>query len=86
MNRLVSIVVPVYNAERNLGKCIESLINQTYKNIEIIVVDDEPLIAEGEAQMIRQCAPQAEVVAFTDPAAALDALRAFSADVAFLDF
>ncbi len=41
MNRLVSIVVPVYNAERNLGKCIESLINQTYKNIEIILVDDE---------------------------------------------
>lgn len=41
MNRLVSIVVPVYNAERNLEKCIESLINQTYKNIEIILVDDE---------------------------------------------
>lgn len=37
---LVSILVPVYNKERYLHKCIESLINQTYKNIEIVLVDD----------------------------------------------
>lgn len=41
MTQLVSIVVPVYNAEQNLKKCIESLIQQSYKNIEIILVDDE---------------------------------------------
>ena len=36
----VSIVIPVYNAEKYLGACIESCINQTYKDIEIIIVDD----------------------------------------------
>lgn len=37
---LVSIVVPVYNTEKYLEECIESIIHQTYKNLEIIFVDD----------------------------------------------
>ena len=40
MNELVSIIVPIYNVEKYLEKCIISLINQTYKNIEIILVND----------------------------------------------
>lgn len=38
--KLISIIVPVYNVQEYITKCIESLINQTYKNIEIILVDD----------------------------------------------
>lgn len=41
MNRkLVSVIVPVYNVESYLEKCILSLVSQTYKNLEIILVDD----------------------------------------------
>ncbi len=39
-DKLVSIVVPVYNAEDYLESCVDSLISQTYKNIEIILVND----------------------------------------------
>lgn len=39
-NPLISIVVPVYNVEKYLDRCVNSLINQTYKNIEILLVDD----------------------------------------------
>ena len=37
---LVSVIVPMYNAERTISDCIESLIAQLYLNIEIILVDD----------------------------------------------
>lgn len=40
MNSKISIIIPVYNAERYLQQCINSLCNQTYKNIEVIVVND----------------------------------------------
>lgn len=36
---LVSIVIPTYNSEKTLAKCLESVKNQSYKNIEVIVVD-----------------------------------------------
>ncbi|MDO4967212.1 MAG: glycosyltransferase family A protein [Candidatus Saccharibacteria bacterium] len=40
-NPLVSIIVPVYNIEKYVDKCLHSLIDQTYKNIEIIIVNDK---------------------------------------------
>lgn len=40
MNDLISVIIPVYKVEGYLSKCIESVINQTYSNIEIILVDD----------------------------------------------
>lgn len=36
----VTIIVPIYNVEKYLDQCIESIVNQTYKNLEIILVDD----------------------------------------------
>jgi len=39
-NPLVSVVIPTYNSEKTLPKCLESIKNQTYENVEIIVVDN----------------------------------------------
>ena len=54
MEKLISIVVCVYNAEKYIHKCLNSLVQQTYKNIEIIIIDDGspdgcPLICEEYA-------------------------------------
>lgn len=40
MQEIISIIVPVYNAEDTLDRCVKSLMSQTYKNIEIILVND----------------------------------------------
>lgn len=40
MKELISVIVPVYNVEKYIGKCIDSIIAQTYDNLEIIIVDD----------------------------------------------
>lgn len=37
---IISIIVPVYNVEQYLNRCVTSLVNQTLKDIEIILVDD----------------------------------------------
>jgi len=40
MNPLVSLIVPIYNTEKYLPKCLNSILNQTYQNLEIILIDD----------------------------------------------
>ena len=40
MDELISVIVPVYKVEKYLDRCVESIINQTYSNLEIILVDD----------------------------------------------
>lgn len=40
MEKKVTIVVPVYNAEKYIAKCLDSILNNTYKNIEVILIND----------------------------------------------
>ena len=44
---LITIIVPVYNVENYIKECIESLVNQTYQNIEIILIDDGSTDSSG---------------------------------------
>ena len=37
---LISVIVPIYKVERYLVKCVRSILNQTYRHLEIILVDD----------------------------------------------
>lgn len=40
MQEKISVIIPVYNVEKYISKCLDSILNQTYKNIEIIIVND----------------------------------------------
>ena len=40
MSPIVTVIIPVYNVEKFLDRCVQSVVNQTYKNLEIILVDD----------------------------------------------
>ena len=48
MNNLISIIVPVYNVERYINTCINSIINQSYRNIEILLINDGSKDLSGE--------------------------------------
>lgn len=40
INDLISVVIPVYNTEKHLERCVDSVLNQSYKNLEIIIIND----------------------------------------------
>lgn len=53
-NKLISVLIPIYNTEKFLAECLESIINQTYKNIEILCADDGS--TDASAEIIREYA------------------------------
>lgn len=60
INKTISVIIPAYNAEKYVGQCVDSLLCQTYKHLEIIVVDDgstdrtSEIVGEYPVRLIRQ--------------------------------
>ena len=52
MDECISVIIPVYNAQDTLAKCLDSFLNQTYTNIELILVDDGS--TDQSAQILRE--------------------------------
>ncbi|MCD8014265.1 MAG: glycosyltransferase [Lachnospiraceae bacterium] len=50
MEPLVSMIVPIYNAEEYIGRCVDSILNQEYQNLEILLIDDGS--SDGTAQLL----------------------------------
>ncbi|MBD5462834.1 MAG: glycosyltransferase [Lachnospiraceae bacterium] len=48
MKPLLSVVVPIYNVERYIEKCLHSIMNQTYENVQIVLIDDGSIDLSGE--------------------------------------
>lgn len=82
----VSVIVPVYNVENYLAKCLDSLVNQTLQNIEIIVVNDGS--SDGSEEIIRQYSEkcQDKIKAFTKENGGLSDARNFGIDSATGDY
>ena len=57
MNGLISVIVPVHNAERFLSDCLGSLTDQTYRKLEILVIDDGS--TDGSAALCRRWSDEA---------------------------
>jgi Glycosyltransferases involved in cell wall biogenesis len=51
---LISVIIPVYNVERYLARCLDSVIQNTYRNLEIICVDDGS--TDGSPEILRDYA------------------------------
>lgn len=72
-NELISVIIPCYNIEQYCRRCIESLVNQTYKNIEIIVVDDGS--SDGTKKIIDEYRSNKKIIITRQKNAGLSAAR-----------
>ena len=52
---MISVIIPVYNVEKYISQCLDSVCNQTYSDLEIILVDDGSTDASGEICDIYAC-------------------------------
>ena len=68
MKKVVSVIIPVYNVEKFIFKTVESVMNQDYKNIEIILVDDGS--PDNSAKIIDELARKDDRIIRTMPISA----------------
>ena len=85
MDSLISVVVPVYNVEKYLDRCITSIVEQTYHNLEIILVDDGSTDNSGKV-CDEWCQKDGRVKAFHKPNGGLSDARNFGTSKTTGDF
>lgn len=64
MEELITIIVPIYNGEKYLDRCIQSILGQTYKNIEIILINDGS--TDGSSKICRKYQKSYNNIVFID--------------------
>ena len=60
----VSVIIPIYNVEKYLSECLDSVVNQTYKNLEIILINDGS--KNGSANICKEYAEKDSRIIFVD--------------------
>ena len=61
MEELISVIIPAYNAQKHIDKCLKSLYEQTYKNLEIIIIDDNS--TDRTAEIVKEWAGKDDRIA-----------------------
>lgn len=90
MSNLISVIVPVYNVEKYLDKCIQSILGQTYSNLEVLLIDDGSTDSSG-AICDKYAAQDSRVRVFHKPNGGSSAARNMGLDnangewIAFVD-
>ena len=84
-DRLYSIIVPVYNAEKTLRRCIDSILAQTYPNFELILVDDGS--KDSSATIIDEyAAKDSRIIPIHQPNGGVSSARNAGLDNAYGDY
>lgn len=60
--QLISVIIPVHNSEKTIGVAIESILNQTYRNIEVVIVDDNS--TDNTGQVVREYTQKSNKVSY----------------------
>lgn len=85
MSQTISIIIPVYNGEKYLRRCFDSILNQTYKNLEIICIDDHS--TDSSVKIIKEYSERdSRIVALNDPGKGAADARNFGIDNAHGDY
>jgi glycosyltransferase involved in cell wall biosynthesis len=59
---MVSVVIPVYNGEKDIARCLDSVLRQTYTDLQIIVVDDGETVGIGTHDtLLKECEVYREI-------------------------